>query len=151
VSNSAEPKQRCSVRVFSGARHDINGHLCANTGKYEVEGKLYCGLHRPDKVAERKAKKAADEQAARDAVEKSRVELNALGEKLGVQFYMDRGRYGRFDDPFDRIVIKRDALEELVALHARVASVIGLIGDGGMRDAEEQDIIDTVTEKWSAS
>lgn len=38
---------RCCKRVFSGARHDMGGHLCGKPPKFEHEGKRYCATHYP--------------------------------------------------------------------------------------------------------
>jgi hypothetical protein len=51
---------------------------CANAGKYEEDGKWWCGTHRPSMVAARQAKRDAAYRAERDAIVESRV----VGEKL---------------------------------------------------------------------
>jgi uncharacterized Zn finger protein (UPF0148 family) len=44
--------QRCCAEVWKGWRYEP----CANNSKVERDGKFYCGVHDPVKVAERQAR-----------------------------------------------------------------------------------------------
>lgn len=53
----------CSVRVYDGS---FRGHMCQKKAKVTVDGKSYCGVHDPEKVAARRAAQDAKWKAEND-------------------------------------------------------------------------------------
>jgi hypothetical protein len=55
---------------------------CGKPGKVEVEGKWYCGIHDPVKVAKRRANTEAKWAAERDHTRQTETEMKALLDRL---------------------------------------------------------------------
>lgn len=62
-------QHQCCKRVHSPGGSFV-GHPCPNTGKFEVEGNWYCGVHNPITVAAKQAARSAKSQAKWDAANK---------------------------------------------------------------------------------
>jgi len=63
--------ETCAAPIWDGWHQ----YPCAKPGKYEVNGKRYCGTHHPERVAKRRAEADARGKAKYDAqVSKARYE-----------------------------------------------------------------------------
>lgn len=58
-------KLACCVRIFSGRRDDMRGHMCSRVPSLEYEGKHYCKLHYPPNEQWRRAAQGAKWEAER--------------------------------------------------------------------------------------
>lgn len=71
------PKHQCSTRVYGRFR----GSNCSKAAKIERNGKWYCGVHDPEKVAARAAKRTEEFEAGW-AIRKARMKLEAAAPDL---------------------------------------------------------------------
>lgn len=74
---SKKPNQ-CCKRVYAGS---FVGHLCTKPAKHEHEGRLYCSIHYPPHVAEKRAatdakwdKEWQEKQEVIERIDKARAE-----------------------------------------------------------------------------
>lgn len=74
-------KHPCSKRIHSELRRDFGGHMCTRTGYIQENGKWWCFIHTPSRVARKTEERQAawtakwDAQKKRDAYVKRRAEL----------------------------------------------------------------------------
>ena len=73
-------KAQCSKRVYWDAWHS---HPCANKGTVERDGKPYCGVHDPQKVAARQARRDASYLDAREEQDAKWKAADARARALG--------------------------------------------------------------------
>ena len=71
-------------------------HKCGNKGKVQVDGKWYCGIHDPAKIAERDARHKAKYDAEMDKWRKERRAFHCFDELVAV--IEDGINRGIFDD-----------------------------------------------------
>lgn len=64
---------KCCGRIYGGS---YRGHPCGNTGKFEHDGKWYCGTHDPVRLAAKYDKAEAE----REAKWAARIESQAKAE-----------------------------------------------------------------------
>ncbi len=66
----------CCKRVWGSG--SFTGHICGKTAKVEREGKSYCGMHDPVRVAEKDADRAAKRDANWAVKERHWAESEAM-------------------------------------------------------------------------
>lgn len=83
-----EQAKTCPARVYTGS---FSGHTCGKTGKFEHDGKWYCGTHHPPAVwAKREAKSAAwDAEFARKRELQAAVNAAAREQQRRADLYPD--------------------------------------------------------------
>ena len=64
---------RCTGRLWND--YDMRGYQCSKSGKYEEEGKWWCGTHAPSKVKARHEKQAAKYDAESKEREANRLKV----------------------------------------------------------------------------
>ncbi len=75
---------RCSKRIFDGSRVDFGGHMCRKKATIERDGKPWCKLHDPERVAAKRAEREARWNAEHDAQKQVEASALALAAALGV-------------------------------------------------------------------
>ena len=105
----------CSERVYREG-DPWHSHPCAKKGTVERNGKPYCGVHDPQKVAARQATRNAEYLAARGGQDAKWKAANARALALG-------GGMAFYDGPLDYTGGSVLSPEQADALIARLGSV----------------------------
>lgn len=87
----------CSEYVY---RPRVTSSTCSNRATVERNGKLYCTVHDPDRVAAKRAERQAAYNAARERAEKVIADASALADRMSlalgvpvdVRFRYDKGQ-----------------------------------------------------------
>jgi hypothetical protein len=108
----------CDKRIYA---HGYN-HQCRASGKYEEDGRWWCGTHRPSAVAARRAKSMADHQAESDRTHTARAAAQAVCDRLGA------GHVSWSDPP--TIVLSIAEVEALLHAADDLAELVAFLQDG---------------------